>query len=207
MWRPIGKVMGSPSLFHATCSFADRILLMCVALSTKLEVANKTLSKERATRQVADQALRASQETGSALTRDLQSAQAYAIMLKEELSAKSVTLDELVIQEREGQIRLQATSDEKKTQEQLLEFIQKTLSKQDFSSLTVISSVVAHVVVLLKSHMLNLDAKNLQRDFPFDNDEERDALVDSVYDTAQYFVFQYDFSITNESDDSGSPGA
>jgi hypothetical protein len=71
----------------------------------------------------------------------------------------------------------------------------------------VISSVVAHAVVLLKSHMLNLDAKNLQRDFPFDNDEERDALVDSVYDTAQYFVFQYDFSITNESDDSGSPGA
>jgi hypothetical protein len=117
MWRPIGKVMGSPSLFHATCSFADRILLMCVALSTKLEVANKALSKERATRQVADQALRASQETGSALTRDLQSAQAYAIMLKEELSAKSMTLDELVIQEREGQIRLQATSDEKKTQE------------------------------------------------------------------------------------------
>jgi hypothetical protein len=207
MWRPIGKVMGSPSLFHATCSFADRILLMCVALSTKLEVANKALSKERATRQVADQALRASQETGSALTRDLQSAQAYAIMLKEELSAKSVTLDELVIQEREGQIRLQAPSDEKKTQEQLLEFIQKTLSKQDFSSSTVISSVVAHAVVLLKSHMPNLDAKNLQRDFPFDNDEERDALVDSVYDTAQYFVFQYDFSVTNESDDSGSPGA
>jgi hypothetical protein len=88
---------------------------MCVALSTKLEVANKALSKERATGQVADQALRASQEMGSALTRDLQSAQAYAIMLKEELSAKSVTLDELVIQEREGQIRLQAPSDEKKT--------------------------------------------------------------------------------------------
>jgi hypothetical protein len=37
--------------------------------------------------------------------------------------------------------------------------------------------------------MPDLDAEILQRDFPFNNDEERDAPVDSVYDTAQYFVF------------------
>jgi hypothetical protein len=60
---------------------------------------------------------------------------------------------------------------------------------------------VAHVVALLKSHTPDLDTKKLQRDFPFDNDEEQDALVDSVYDTAQYFVSQYDFSVFNESDD------
>jgi hypothetical protein len=68
-----------------------------------------------------------------------------------------------------------------------LESAQKT-SKRDFSSLVVISSVV------------------LWRDFSFDNDEERDALLDNVYDTAQHFVSQYDFSLLNESDDNGSPG-
>jgi hypothetical protein len=72
--------------------------------------------------------------------------------------------------------------------------------------LVVISSVVAHVVALLKSHTPDLDVEKLWRDFLFDNDEERDALVDSVYDTAQHFVSQYDFSVLNESDDNGSPG-
>jgi hypothetical protein len=86
-----------------------------------------------------------------------------------------------------------------------LESAQKTLSKQYFSSSVEISSVVAHVVALLKSHTSDLDTKKLQRDFPFDNDERRDALVNNVYDTAQHFVSQYDFSVLNESDDNGSP--
>jgi hypothetical protein len=81
-----------------------------------------------------------------------------------------------------------------------LESTQKMLSKWDFSS-----SVVAHVVALLKSHTPDLDAEMLQRHFPF-NDEGQDALVDSVDDTTQYFVSQYDFSIPNESDDNTSPG-
>jgi hypothetical protein len=68
------------------------------------------------------------------------------------------------------------------------------------------SSVVDHVVALLKSYTLDLDTEKLRRDFPF-NDEERDALVDSVYDTAQYFVPQYDFYILNDSDDGDNPGA
>jgi hypothetical protein len=67
--------------------------------------------------------------------------------------------------------------------------------------------MVAHDVALLKSHTPDLDAEKLRRDFPYDNDEEWHALVDSVYNTAQYFVSQYDFSVTNESDDNGSPGA
>jgi Asp-tRNA(Asn)/Glu-tRNA(Gln) amidotransferase B subunit len=120
MWRPIRKVIGLPSLLQTT-SFVDRILHIHIALSAKLEAANKALAKERATRQVADQALQASQEMGSALTRDLQYARAFADVLKEELSAKSMTLDELVIQEREAQIRLYILGDEKKAHEQLLE--------------------------------------------------------------------------------------
>jgi hypothetical protein len=73
--------------------------------------------------------------------------------------------------------------DEKKTQDQLLESTRKTLSEQDFSSSMVISLAVAYVVVLLKSCMHDLDTEKLWRDFPFNNDEDRDAPVDSVYDT------------------------
>jgi hypothetical protein len=87
----------------------------------------------------------------------------------------------------------------------LLESTQKTLFERDYSSSAVISFAVAHVVVLLKSHVPDLDTELLHRDFPFADDEERDALIDSVYDTAQYFVSQYDFSVVNDQDDNGSP--
>jgi hypothetical protein len=65
---------------------------------------------------------------------------------------------------------------------------------------------VAHVVALVKCHMPDFDAEILRRDFPI-NDEERDALVDNVYDTTQYFVAEYDFFVLAESDDNASPGA
>jgi hypothetical protein len=68
------------------------------------------------------------------------------------------------------------------------------------------SSAVAHAMALLKSHTPDLDTEILQREFPF-TDEERDAIVDSVYDIVQYFVSQYDFSVLNELNDNGSPGA
>jgi hypothetical protein len=125
---------------------------------------------------------------GFSLTRDQQSAWASVDIIKEELSIESGTLDELVIQELEAQVRLQILGDEKKAQEKLLESAHKTLSKRDLSSSTVISLVVAHAVALLKSQTPDLDAEKLQRDFSFDNDEERDTIVDSIYDTAQYFV-------------------
>jgi hypothetical protein len=48
----------------------------------------------------------------------------------------------------------------------------------------VISSAVAHTTVLLKSHAPDLDIELLRRDFPFVDDEEWDALIDSVYGTA-----------------------
>jgi hypothetical protein len=70
----------------------------------------------------------------------------------------------------------------------------------------VISLVVAHVVALLKSHAPDLVTELLHRDFPFADDEERDALIDSVCDTAHHFVSQYDFSVVNDQDDNGSPG-
>jgi hypothetical protein len=54
--------------------------------------------------------------------------------------------------------------------------------------------------------MTDFDAEILRRDFPI-NDEEQDALVDSVYDIALHFVSQYDFSVLAELDGSASPGA
>jgi hypothetical protein len=54
-----------------------------------------------------------------------------------------------------------------------------TLSKRDFTSSTVSSLMVAHVVALVKSHMPDFDVEILRRNFPI-NDEEQDALVDSV---------------------------
>jgi hypothetical protein len=79
-----------------------------------------------------------------------------------------------------------------------------SLSKRDFTSSAVNSSVVAHAMALMKSHMPNFDADILQSNFPI-NDVERDALVDSVYDTSQYFVSQSDFFVLTKLDDNASP--
>jgi hypothetical protein len=79
------------------------------------------------------------------------------------------------------------------------------MAKQDFSSSSVISSVVAHAMALVKNHMPDFDVEILRRDFSID-DAHREALVDSVYDT-QHFISLYDFSTLAESDDNNSPGA
>jgi hypothetical protein len=84
---------------------------------------------------------------------------------------------------------------------------QKMLSEHDYSSLAVISSMVALAVALLMSYVLDLDIELLHRDYPFEDDDEQDTLIDSMYETAQHFVSQYDFSIVNDQDDEGSPGA
>jgi hypothetical protein len=53
------------------------------------------------------------------------------------------------------------------------------------------------------------DGGTRSEDYPFEDDEEQewDALINIMYDTAQYFVSQYDFSVVNDQDDEGSPGA
>jgi hypothetical protein len=122
----------------------------------------------------------------------------------EKLSSKSFALDREVIWERVVQINLQRLGDEKKAHEQLLESAQKALTKREFSSSAVISSAVAHAVALVKNHIPEFDTEILQRDFSI-NEVEQEALVDSVYDTAQYFVSLYDFFALTERDDNTSP--
>jgi hypothetical protein len=72
----------------------------------------------------------------------------------------------------------------------MLESTWRMLSEWDYSSSVVIFSVVAHAVVLLKSYVPDLDQKLLCKDYPFGDDEEQeqDALINSVYDPAQFFM-------------------
>jgi hypothetical protein len=57
MRRLVGKVTGPPSLLQDTHSFADFFVLVCVALTAKLEAIEKALVEEKAARLVADQFL------------------------------------------------------------------------------------------------------------------------------------------------------
>jgi hypothetical protein len=57
MRRLNGKVISPPSLLQDTCSFADLLCLVFVALTAQLEEAEKALSEERVARLTADQSL------------------------------------------------------------------------------------------------------------------------------------------------------
>jgi hypothetical protein len=121
--------------------FANLMISALVALTAQLEAAEKVLSKEKAaqlatdqslametaTRQVIDQSLSASEEAKDALAQDLQSAQASLIATTEKLTSKSSALDFVVIREREAEIKLQATEEKIKAQEQSLVSTRKVL--------------------------------------------------------------------------------
>jgi hypothetical protein len=64
---------------------------------------------------------------------------------------------------------------------------------------------MANDMALVKNHMPEFDAEILRKDFTVD-DTERKVLVDSAFDTVQYFVSLYDFSMLAESNDNASPG-
>jgi hypothetical protein len=87
-----------------------------------------------------------------------------------------------------------------------LESAQKTLSKRENSFNMIISSVVAHAMVLLKNHLPDLNMELLRQDFIV-NDAEHETLVSNVFDAAQDFVSSYNFASLAESDDNDSPKA
>jgi hypothetical protein len=90
----------------------------------------------------------------------------------------------------------------------MLESTWNMLAERACSSSMVISSEVAHAVVLLKSYVPDLDLELFRKDYPFGDDEEqeRDALINTVYDPTQFFMSHYDFSVANDQEDKGSPG-
>jgi hypothetical protein len=51
-----------------------------------------------------------------------------------------------------------------------------------------ISSTTAHTMALLKSYTPNIYPELLRKDYPFEEDEERNTLLDSAFETAKYFV-------------------
>jgi hypothetical protein len=57
-----------------------------------------------------------------------------------------------------------------------------------------ISTVVANVMALLKSHFPNLDVELLRKDFVVD-EAEREALTNDTYDAAHEFTSSYDFLV------------
>jgi hypothetical protein len=65
---------------------------------------------------------------------------------------------------------------------------------------------VAHVTVLFKNHLPDLNLELLRQDFTM-NDAKRETLVSSVFDVAQDFVSSYDFASLVESDDNDNPKA
>jgi hypothetical protein len=69
-----------------------------------------------------------------------------------------------------------------------------------------ISSAVAHVAVLFKNHLPDLNMEFLHQDITVD-DAERKTLVSNAFDAAQDFVSSYDFTSLAESDDNNSPKA
>jgi hypothetical protein len=114
--------------------------------------------------------------------------------------------DETVLRLKNAESQLRAAKEDLKTQRQLLDSAQKTTSMRENSFNMMISSVVAHAVMLFKNHLPDLNMELLRQDFIVD-DAECETLVSSAFDAAQDFVSSYDFTSLAESDDNDSPKA
>jgi hypothetical protein len=132
---------------------------------------------------------------------------------RDKLNSKSNALDfqvirgdEVVLQLKNAESRLEATEEDLKNQKQLLESSRSTASKREDSFNMMISSAVAHVVTLFNNHLPDLHMELLRQDFTMGN-AERETLVSSAFDAAQDFVSSYDFTSLAESDDNDSPKA
>jgi hypothetical protein len=100
------------------------------------------------------------------------------------LSSKVAVVDELSVWEQATQDALQALAEEKRLLEKEAGSTRKMFTKQYYSSLEVISLAVAHMVTMPKSHMPYLDLELLCKEYRCKDDDERDALVEGVFDTA-----------------------
>jgi hypothetical protein len=117
-----------------------------------------------------------------------------------------ICANEAMLRLKNVENRLKAAEKNLKNQRQLLESAWKSLSKHESSFNMMISSVVAHDVVLFKNHLPDLNMKLLCQDFTVD-DAECETLVSSAFDAAQDFVSSYDFASLAEFDDNDNPKA
>jgi hypothetical protein len=147
------------------------------------------------------------------LALELENAQISFAATRDKLDSNSQALDFQVIRADEAMLRLKNTENQLKAVEedlknlmQLLESVQKTLSKRESFFNMMISSAVAHAATLFKNHLPGLILKLLRQDFTVD-DAERETLVFNAFDAAQDLISSYDFASLAESDDNDSPKA
>jgi hypothetical protein len=100
--------------------------------------------------------------------------------------------------------KLKAAEGEKKDQELLLESARLALSKREDSSVQMISMAVANAIMLLKSHLPDIDVELLRKDFTVD-EEGHEALTSGAYNATHEFASSYDFSSLAKSEDNDSP--
>jgi hypothetical protein len=142
---------------------------------------------------------------------ELETTQTSLAATRDKLNSKSKALDfqviradEVVLQLKNVERRLEAAEEDLKNQRQLLESARKTSSKREKSFNMMISSAVAYAAALFKNHHPDLNVELLHQDFTMD-DAERETLVSNVFNAAQDFVSSYDFTSLSESDDNDSP--
>jgi hypothetical protein len=135
------------------------------------------------------------------LSLELENAQTSLAATHDKLDSKSKSLD---FQLKNAESRLKVVEENLKNQMQLLESARKTSSKHESSFNMIIFSAVAHVAVLFKNHLPDLNMELLRQDFTVD-DAERETLVSSAFDATQDFVSSYNFVSLAESNDNDSP--
>jgi hypothetical protein len=213
--------------FFLLASLADLRPSLFVVLANDLKAAQKALSdkksvrlrvknslaEEKASRQAAEQSLQQSKDANITLELELENVQTSLAATRDKLDSKSKAPDLQVFHADEAMLRLKNaeswqkdTKEDLKNQRQLLELTQKTSSNRESSFNMMISSMVAHVAALFKSHILGLNMEFLRQDFTV-NDAECETLVSSTFDAAQDFVSSYDSTSLVESDDNDSPEA
>jgi hypothetical protein len=114
--------------------------------------------------------------------------------------------DEAMLRLKNAKSQLKVVEEDLKNQRHLLESARKISSKHESSFNVMISSVVAHAVVLFKKHLSDLNMELLRQDFTVD-DAERETLVSNAFDVVQDFVSSYDFASLVESNDNDNPKA
>jgi chromosome segregation ATPase len=175
--------------------------------------AGNSLSEKKAARQAVEHSLQQSQDANTTLALELENAQTSLAATRDKLDNKSKALyfqviraDEAMLRLKNAESRLKVVEEDLKNQRQLLESAQKTSSKRESSFIMMISSAVAHAAALFKNHLPDLNMELLRQDITV-YDAERETLVSSAFDVAQYFISSYDFASLVESDDNDSPKA
>jgi hypothetical protein len=176
--------------FFLLNSFTDLDSFRSIVLVKDLETAQKALSTEQSARSKAEQILQQSKDVNAALSLKLDNVETFLAITQDKLDRKSKSL--------------KIVEADLKPKGLLLESAQQALAKCEGSANIMISSAVAHTVALFKNHLPDLNMEILRQDFTLD-DAEREALVSSVFDSAQDFISSYDFTSLVESDDNDSP--